>query len=73
MLKGEQIMKHFNLMPTNDFSPSVIEKCGSLFPFITTKSKAIAYAKQVKKQFPNVEFELTEGNTWGSQVLIQTF
>ena len=66
-------MKHYNLMPTDNFDSEVVQKCGSLFPFITTKTSAIAYAKSVKNQFPNVHFELTEGTTWGEQVLVKEF
>lgn len=66
-------MKHFNLMPTDNFDQEVVAKCGSLYPFITTKSKAIAYAKKVKAEFPNVHFELTEGGTWGNLELVQAF
>lgn len=69
-------MKHYNLMPNDgDWfnNQDIINKCGSLFPFITNEKNAIAYAKQVKKQFPNVSFVLTEGETWGNQTLVKEF
>ena len=66
-------MEHFNLMPIDNFDDEVVEKCGSLFPFITTKSGAIKYAKAIKRQFPNVRFELTKGEHWGELELIQEF
>lgn len=68
---------HYNLMPSGDCvvmdHPEVMEHCGSLWPFITTKKNAISHAKSVKKQFPNVKFVLTRGDTWGSQELIAEF
>lgn len=69
-------MKHYNLMPSEgDWfdNQEIIGKCGSLFPYITTKKNAIAYAKSVKKQFPNITFALTEGETWGNQKLVEEF
>jgi len=69
-------MKHYNLMPVDgDWfeNQDIIDKCGSLFPFITTEKNAITYAKGVKKQFPNITFQLTEGATWGNQTLVKEF
>lgn len=69
-------MKHYNLMPEQGNwvgNQKIISKCGSLFPFITTKSAAIKYAKNVKKEFPEITFGLYEGSTFGSMVLVQTF
>ena len=66
-------MEHYNLMPTDNFDSEVVAKCGSLFPFITSKTNAIKYAKSVKRQFPNVHFELTKGATWGEMELVQEF
>lgn len=66
-------MEHYNLMPTDCFDTEIVEQCGSLFPFITTKTSAIKYAKSVKRQFPNVHFQLTKGETWGNQELVQEF
>lgn len=69
-------MKHYNLMPVEgDWfdNQELIGACGSLFPFITTESRAIAYAKSVKKRFPNIVFSLTEGETWGNQKLVKEF
>ena len=69
-------MKHYNLMPVEgDWfeNQDIIDKCGSLFPFITTEKNAIAYAKGVKKQFPDITFQLTEGETWGNQTLVKEF
>ena len=66
-------MEHYNLMPMDNFNEEVVAKCGSLFPFINTKSSAIKYAKSVKHHFPNVHFQLTKGETWGSQELVQEF
>lgn len=69
-------MKHYNLMPTEgDWfgNQDIINQCGSLFPFITTEKNAIKYAKAVKKQFPHITFELTEGETWGNQRLVKEF
>lgn len=51
----------------------IISKCGDLFPFITTKTSAVKYAKSVKRQFPTIELELYEGDNWGSLVLVQSF
>lgn len=60
-------------MPTECMDNNVVAKCGSLFPFITTKTGAIRYAKSVKKEFPNVHFVLTKGETWGNQEIVQEF
>lgn len=65
--------EHYNLLPSgcNWFDrQDVIDSCGSLFPFIHTKTGAIKYAKSVKKKFPDVEFTLTKGDQWGNQELI---
>ena len=51
----------------------VVGHCGSLFPFVTTKSGAIAYVKNLKKQFPFIVFGLMEDKTWGEMELIQSF
>ena len=51
----------------------IIDKCGSLFPFITTEKNAITYAKKVKKLFPHITFQLSEGETWGNQKLVKEF
>lgn len=51
----------------------VVDKCGSLFPFITTKTNAIAYVKDLKKKFPYVSFNLLVGETWGNSKLVQSF
>jgi len=69
-------MKHYNLMPIEgDWfdNQQIIDKCGSLFPFITNEKNAISYAKSVKKQFPNITFQLTEGSTFGNQTLVKEF
>lgn len=68
-------MKHYNLMPIegNWIRKEVISKCGNLFPYITTKKDAIEYANGVKKLFPDVTFQLTEGDTWGNQTLVKEF
>lgn len=51
----------------------VVYKCGSLYPFITTKKKAVAYANGLKKEFPFVSFSLMKGETFGEMELIQSF
>lgn len=51
----------------------VVEHCGSLFPFITTKSNAIKYVKDLKAKFPFITFDLMEGKTWGEMELVQSF
>ena len=69
-------MKHYNLMPNGgDWfgNQDVINQCGSLYPIITSEKNAIAYAKKVKKLFPNISFVLTEGETWGNQTLVKEF
>jgi len=71
-------MKQYNLLPNEGQVNGVywwdcqecVDACGSLYPFITTEKNAIAYAKKVKKRFPNVEFELTVGENWGDQTLV---
>ena len=50
-----------------------VERCGSLFPFVTTKSGAIEYARKLKKEFPFILFGLMEGKTVGEMELIQSF
>lgn len=69
-------MKHYILMPIEgDWfdNQELIGKCGSLFPFITTEKDAIKYANGVKKLFPTITFQLTEGETWGNQKLVKEF
>ena len=66
-------MKHYTLMSMDCFDGELVSKCGSLFPFITSLSKAKAYARKVKKQFPNATLQLFEGETWGELELIETF
>ena len=68
-------MKHYNLMPVEGdwIHKEVISKCGSLYPYVTTKKDAIEYAQCVKKLFPNVVFQLTEGDSWGNQTLVKEF
>ena len=51
----------------------VVEHCGSLFPFVTTKSGAIEYVRNLKKQFPFIVFDLMVGKTWGEMKLVQSF
>ena len=51
----------------------VLNYCGSLFPYITTETKAISRLKEIKKQFPFVRFGLYEGQTWGSLELVKEF
>lgn len=51
----------------------VVERCGSLFPFITTKSNAIKYVEDLKVKFPFITFDLMVGKTWGEMELIQSF
>lgn len=66
-------MKHYNLLPSNGIwweNQECVDACGSLYPFITSEKGAIKYAKSVKKRFPNVEFELTEGDKWGNVKLV---
>lgn len=66
-------MKHYNLLPNGCEwweNQECVDACGSLYPFITKEKNAIAYAKSVKKRFPNVEFELTEGDEWGNVKLV---
>lgn len=53
--------------------PEVDKHCGSLFPFIITKSNAIKYVKNLKAKFPFVIFDLMEGETWGELKLVQSF
>lgn len=69
-------MKHYNLLPSGGGAwwknKELVDSCGSLYPYITKKSCAIEYAKNVKERFPEFEFELTEGETWGSQTLVLT-
>ena len=50
-----------------------VESCGSLFPFITTKSGAIEYARNLKKKFPFIVFDLMEGKTFGELAPVQSF
>lgn len=69
-------MTHYNLLPVDGLwfdNQELKDACGSLFPFITTKTGAIKYAKSVKKRFPDVTFGLFEGETFGSQKLVQEF
>lgn len=68
-------MKHYNLMPVEGdwMRKEVIGKCGSLFPFAQNEKEAIKYASCVKKMFPDVTFQLTEGATWGEQRLVKEF
>lgn len=69
-------MEKYNLLPFGgDWweNPECVGCCGCLWPYITSKTRAIAYAKSVKKRFPNVEFELTKSNSWGSAEVIATF
>ena len=69
-------MTHYNLLPVDGIwfdNQELIDSCGSLFPFITTKTEAVKYAKSVKRRFPDVTFGLFEGETFGSQVLVQEF
>ena len=51
----------------------IAERCGSLFPIITTKSSAIEYARGLKKRFPFVTFDLMEGENWGEMKLVKSF
>lgn len=51
----------------------VAHSCGSLFPYITTKTNAIKFTKRLKKEFPYVRFDLMVGKTWGEMELVQTF
>lgn len=51
----------------------VLDHCGSLFPYITSKTNAINHLKAIKKQFPFVRFGLYEGQTWGSLELVKEF
>lgn len=51
----------------------LVDMCGSLFPFITTKTAAIKYAKEVKKQFSFVIIGLFEGDNWGDQETVKEF
>lgn len=46
----------------------LIDACGSLFPFADTAKKAIAYAKSVKKRFPDIKFVLYESDSHGSEL-----
>lgn len=68
-------MRYFSLIPECciDLPQEAMNKCGSLFPFITTLTGARRYAKSVKKQFPNITFNLLEGKTWGESRLIEQF
>ena len=51
--------------------PEVVESCGSLFPYITTKTGAIRRLKGVKKEFPYVTFGLYNGKTFGELQIVQ--
>ena len=65
------------LMRNGKFTPCMVveitNKCGSLFPFITSRTNAIKYVKSLKEQFPYVVFDLMEGKTWGELELVQSF
>lgn len=69
-------MTHYALLPVDGIwfdNQALKDCCGSLYPFITTKTNAVKYAKSVKRKFPYVTFGLFEGETFGSQVLVQEF
>lgn len=50
----------------------VVESCGSL-SFITTKTSAIEYVKNLKKKFPFIAFDLLTGESWGKWELVKSF
>lgn len=64
-----------DLMKEKIYTPSqhegVRDRCGWIG--CLTKSQAIDYGKQAKKDFPFVEFHLYEGNTFGSLKFVQSF
>jgi hypothetical protein len=49
----------------------VVSHCGSLGRL--SKKEAIAYAEEVKAEYPFITFELMKGDRWGSLETIQTF
>lgn len=51
----------------------VVGSCGSLYPYVTTKKAAIAFAKRLKGRFPYVRFDLMVGEAWGETRLVQSF
>ena len=73
--KHSKEIKEFNdkgLWTPNDIQ-EVVYNCGSLFPFITKQTNAIAYARGIKKKFPFVKFALMEGKTYGELELVKEF
>ena len=51
----------------------IVDRCGSLFPFITNEKRAVRYAKELKSDFPFVVFELMEGSQFGDMKLVGSF
>lgn len=49
----------------------ILKHCGAL-PGVK-RERAMALAKQLKKQYPFVQFAIYMGKTWGELQLIQTF
>lgn len=66
-------MKKGHYFPTQ--VEGVKDRCGALIvgSIVLTKKGAIEWAKETKKMFPFVKFELSEGTTWGNQTLVQAF
>ena len=65
------------LIRNGKFTPCMVveiaNKCGSLFPYVTSKSNAIKYTKSLKREFPYVVFNLMEGERWGELKLVESF
>ena len=68
-------MEYFSIMPEDcvSASPELFSACGSLYPYITTLTRAKQYARSVKKRFPEATINLFKGETWGEMELVETF